>query len=234
MPRISQLHLASVELPTTHPAADLGHTGPVHGFLIDHPDGPILFDTGVGFDNRFIDDLYDPTRVAIDVALSECGVGLDDVVAVVNSHLHFDHCGQNPALFDGPTVFFAQQAELDAVTKDEYYTDRRWALCPSDQQRAVSGDEEIADGVTILATPGHTAGHQSLLVTAGDRHVVIGGQVAWEASELRAEVASTANVDDVPELQRAAVESIRRINALRPGSVYLSHCDAHHADDRPD
>jgi N-acyl homoserine lactone hydrolase len=131
-------------------------------------------------------------------------------------------------------VFFAQQAELDAVTKDEYYTDRRWALCPSDQQRAVSGDEEIADGVTILATPGHTAGHQSLLVTAGDRRVVIGGQVAWEASELRAEVASTANVDDVPELQRAAVESIRRINALRPGSVYLSHCDAHHADDRPD
>ncbi len=47
MPRIEQLDLARVELPADHPAADLGRSVPVHGFLIEHPDGAILVDTGV-------------------------------------------------------------------------------------------------------------------------------------------------------------------------------------------
>lgn len=187
LPRVAQLDLASVELPDTHPAAGLGSTIPVHGFLIHHPDRAILVDTGVGYDNENIDDLYQPTRTALDVALAEHGVALEEVVAVVNSHLHFDHCGQNPALFAGSTAFYSQGVEIDAVTADEHYTDRRWALCPTAQQRVVEGDEEIADGVKILATPGHTAGHQSVLVQAGEERVVVGGQLVWNAGEIEAE-----------------------------------------------
>jgi glyoxylase-like metal-dependent hydrolase (beta-lactamase superfamily II) len=78
--------------------------------------------------------------------------------------------------------------------------------------------------VRILATPGHTAGHQSVLVEADGRRVVIGAQVVWHADELGLEVASSANVDPVPELQAAAVESIRRLKALEPEVVHLSHC----------
>lgn len=47
MPRIERLDLARVELPADDPAADLGLSCPVHGFLIEHPDGTILVDTGV-------------------------------------------------------------------------------------------------------------------------------------------------------------------------------------------
>lgn len=227
LPGVTQLDLASVELPDSHPAAGLGRTIPVHGFLIHHPDGPILVDTGVGFGNEFIDDLYKPTCTELDVALAEHGVALEEIVAVVNSHLHFDHCGQNPALFGGSTAFYSQVAEIDAVAADEYYTDRRWALCPTAQQRLVNGDKEIADGVKILATPGHTAGHQSVLIKAGDECVVVGGQLVWNADEIDAEVASAANVDADAELQHAAVESIRRIKALQPQAIYLSHCSAH-------
>ncbi|MBW3536535.1 MAG: MBL fold metallo-hydrolase [Actinobacteria bacterium] len=216
LPRVDQLNLASLELPDTHPAARLGRTVPVHGFLIHHPDGAILVDTGVGFGNDFIDELYRPSCTALDAALASCEVAVADVVAVVNSHLHFDHCGQNPVLFGGSTSFYSQDIELGAVTADDYYTDRRWALCPRSQQRVVNGDEEIAEGVTILSTPGHTAGHQSVLVQARDERVVVGGQLVWHGDELEAEVASAANVDDIAELKQAAVDSIRRIKSLHP------------------
>lgn len=233
MPDVAELELATVELPESHPAAEFGRTVPVHGFLIHHPDGPILVDTGVGFGNEFIDGLYKPTRTQLDVALANHGVALDEIVAVVNSHLHFDHCGQNPTLFGGTTAFYSQRAEVDTVTADDFYTDRDWALCPSTQQRAVNGDEEIADGVTLLATPGHTAGHQSVLIQADEERVVVGGQLVWNSAEIEAEIASAANVDAMPELQRAAVDSIRRIKALHPQTIYLSHCSAHHPDSSP-
>jgi N-acyl homoserine lactone hydrolase len=227
MPRIERLDLATLELPAEHPAADLGRSVAVHGFLIDHPDGPILVDTGVGFGNAFIDELYQPSRAELGTLLAQVGIVLDDVVAVVNSHLHFDHCGQNPALFGGATTFYAQAVEIVTVEADRFYTDAAWALAPVDQRRSIDGDEQLADGVTILATPGHTAGHQSVLVEAAGRRVVIGAQVVWHADELASEVASRANVDPVPELQAAAVESIRRIKSLEPEVVHLSHCAAY-------
>jgi len=228
LPRVTQLDLAFVELPDTHPAASLSRTIPVHGFLVHHPDGAILVDTGVGLGNKFIDNLYRPTRTSLEVALAAHGVALDQIVVVVNSHLHFDHCGQNPSLFDTSATFYSQSVEIDTVMADEYYTDRRWALCPPSRQRRVIGDEQIADGVKILATPGHTAGHQSVLIEAGHERVVVGGQLVWAADEIGAEVASASNVDPVAELQDAAVNSIRRIKALHPRVIYLSHCDAHH------
>ena len=227
LPRIERLDLATINLPADHPAADLGRSVAVHGFLIDHPDGPILVDTGVGFGNAFVDELYRPSRADLGGVLAHLGVDLGDVVAVVNSHLHFDHCGQNPAMFGSAAVFFAQAAEIVAVEADPFYTDAAWALAPVDQRRDIEGDEQLADGVTILATPGHTAGHQSVLVEAGGRRVVIGAQVAWHAEELASEVASSANVDPIPELQAAAVDSIRRLKALQPEIVHLSHCPAY-------
>lgn len=104
---------------------------------------------------------------------------------------------------------------------------RSWALSPPGQRRALRGDEQVADGVEVLATPGHTVGHQSVLVEAAGRRVVIGAQVVWHRDEFEPEVASRANVDPTPELQSAAVESIRRLKSLRPEVVHLSHCQAY-------
>jgi N-acyl homoserine lactone hydrolase len=225
--RIERLDLARVELPVDHPAAEHGRSIAVHGFLIEHPDGAILVDTGVGFGYAFIDELYNPSRVELGELLAQLGVELGEVIAVVNSHLHFDHCGQNPALFGGATEFYAQAAEIDSVEADRFYTDPAWALAPHGQRRTIRGDEQIADGIMILATPGHTAGHQSVLVEAAGRRIVIGAQVVWSEEEFASEVASRANVDPVPELQAAAVESIRRLKALEPEVVHLSHCPAY-------
>jgi N-acyl homoserine lactone hydrolase len=113
------------------------------------------------------------------------------------------------------------------VHADPYYTVADWAIAPTSQQRVIRGDEQIAEGVSILATPGHTAGHQSVLVEGGGRRVIIGAQVVWHHSEFTDEAASRANVDPDPDLERAAVDSLRRLKALEPEIIHLSHCDAY-------
>ena len=227
LPKVTVLHLAQVRLPESHPAATFGSLVPVYGFAIGHPDGTILVDTGVGHGSAVIDELYQPERTGLDECLVRLGIHIDTVIAVVNSHLHFDHCGQNPLLHGHDSRYYSQAAEIDAVNADPYYTVADWAIAPASQQRVVRGDEQIAEGVSILATPGHTAGHQSVLVEGGGRRVVIGAQVVWHHSELTAEAASRANVDPDPDLERAAVESMRRLKALEPEMIHLSHCDAY-------
>lgn len=224
LPRVERLPLAFVRLPESHPAASRGDPVPVYGYLIRHPDGPIVVDTGVGHGNDFIDEAYRPERLGLAEALNAFQVDVADVVAVVNSHLHFDHCGQNGQLYGGRTRFYVQRAEVDSVTADPFYTVAEWALGPRDTRIELDGDEVIAEGVRVLATPGHTVGHQSVVIEGAGHRVVIGAQVVWHADEFDDEVASAANVDPVEELQTAAIESIRRLKALAPRVVHFSHC----------
>lgn len=219
LPRIERLHLADLTLPDDHPAG--GGTAVVFGFVIDHPDGAIVVDTGVGRGNDFIDQVYSPNVSDLGGALSAARIDPTSVAAVVNSHLHFDHCGQNPRYYGGRVPVFVQADEVTAA-RAPYYTDPKCAAIPAAQLRALSGDEVIAEGVTILSTPGHTPGHQSVLVEGGGQRVVIGAQVVWDIAEFDREEAAPANVD-AEDLRDAAVASIRRLKALDPDCAYFSH-----------
>lgn len=228
LPRVERLDLGRVQLPESHPGIAQGRFVPVYGYLIDHPDGPIIVDTGVGAGNAFIDEAYRPKLTGLVEALRAWDVELSEVTTVVNSHLHFDHCGQNSLLYADGTQFYVQRAEVAAVESDPFYTVAEWALGPPASRHEVDGDVAIAEGVTALATPGHTRGHQSVLVEAGNERVVIGAQVVWQTDEFDGEIASEANVDPVDDMRRAAVESIRRLKALRPRAVHFSHCSSYH------
>ncbi len=222
LPRIEQLHLADVVLPDGHPAAAAGRRAVVFGFVVDHPDGAILVDTGVGTGSDVIDELYSPTVRDLESALLSVGVEPDRVVMVVNSHLHFDHCGQNPFFYGSGRPVLVQAAEVAAAKADPFYTVPEWASVPEGQLREVRGDETVAEGVRLLATPGHTWGHQSVVVEAGEGRVVLAAQAVWQLAEFADEVASDANVDDAA-LRDAAVSSIRRLKALEPDAAYFSH-----------
>lgn len=226
LPRIERLDLAVVTLPKWHPEHPNQYTVDVYGYVIDHPDGAIVFDTGVGFGNEFIDELYEPECVRLEAALDGAGFDPSSIVGVVNSHLHFDHCGQNPLLYGTDVPFFMQQPEVDEVERDKFYTDAQWALPPVGQRRVLDGDLQIAEGVTILTTPGHTPGHQSVVVESASGRVVLAGQAVWALADFAEERATASNVFS-DEYHDLAIDSIRRIKALEPETVYFAHCSAH-------
>src|SRR3977135_3919837 len=92
------LHLADVTYPASHPLA--GQDGPVLAFAIRHPDGIVLVDTGIREGDGWVAGNYRPRVCDIREALAAAKVDPDSVRAIVNSHLHFDHCGQNRAFPD--------------------------------------------------------------------------------------------------------------------------------------
>src|SRR4051812_27928978 len=159
------LHLADVTFPDWHPLH--GGTGAVLAFALRHPTGLLLFETGIGTGNRFIDDEYQVQQRAIDTALAAHGHDVNEVRLIVNSHLHFDHCGNN-SRFPGVPIY-VQDPEYQA-TRVPYYTVPEWVDFDGAEYAVIDGDVQVAEGVRVLSTPGHSPGHQSVVpgtVSAG-------------------------------------------------------------------
>lgn len=213
------MHLATIIFPESHPLA--GQRGDVVGFAIRHDRGIILFDTGIGRGNPFIDQYYQPVRRALADALADHGHQLSDVTAVINSHLHFDHCGNNPLLPGVP--IYAQVLEL-ALARSPKYTVPDWIDFPGAEYQAVDGDARVAPGVRIIATPGHTGGHQSLVLDRTDRPVILAGQAIYSRAEYEDLAESGALADgDPPPDPGGYLASATRIIGLRPRRVHFSH-----------
>lgn len=211
---IHRLHLTDVtpapHLPWARP------TFPVFAYLLLHPSGPVLIDTGVGIGNPFIDELYSPVHHDLDEALARHRVGVDDVVTIITSHLHFDHCGQNQR-FERSRIL-VQRAEVEAA-KAPLYTVPEWAFPPGIDLTQIDGDVDVAEGVRVVFTPGHTPGHQSVVVDdeTGSRTIVC-CQAAWNIDSFTA-----ATLGDDGWDQDAGAASLRRLHALDPTRVLLSH-----------
>ncbi len=116
-------------LPDFHPEAGPTFAGfPVNAFVIHHPDGPILVDTGIGTGNEHIDNWYRPLTSDLRAELTSRNIDPDSALTIVNTHLHFDHCGQNQS-FPSASIY-AQQAEIDVLASDPFYTVAAWAKMP--------------------------------------------------------------------------------------------------------
>jgi glyoxylase-like metal-dependent hydrolase (beta-lactamase superfamily II) len=217
---VERLLLAEVTFPDWHPRFADGRC-PVFGYAVRHPDGVILFDTGVGSGNSFIDDLYHPTVVAIANALDLHGIDERDVVAVVNSHLHFDHCGQNESFLDRSVPIYIQAREIEAA-QEFGYTVPEWAMIPDHAHRVVHGDEVIADGVRIIETPGHTPGHQSLVVESTDGVTIIAGQCTYTTNECSGRRVAVDNMHDEGFISTGQ-ESLDRLLSVGPRCVVMAH-----------
>jgi N-acyl homoserine lactone hydrolase len=192
---------------------------PCLGYLIDHPRGRVLFDTGMG-SNPEVDAQYRPRRVDLPDALRAAGLTLGDIDLVVNCHLHFDHCGGNPLL--GETPVFVQTIELETARTTEDYTLPE--LIEANRFEHVAGTAEILPGVHLLPTPGHTAGHQSLVVRQVDGAVIVAGQSHDTATQYAADYLSWRAHRDRhgPPLPEAPgwVDMLQRFD---PRIVYFAH-----------
>lgn len=219
LPRIDRLVLARVtRVPEWHPEHGSFEPFPVHGWLVHHPDGVILFDTGIGTGVEAIDEWYGPEVTPLAAALSAVGVDVAQVVAVVLSHLHFDHCGQQNAL---SAPVYVQDTEHRAAQAPRY-TVAQWAAIANDRLRLVRGDEQLADGVRLLATAGHTPGHQSVLIETADERVVLAAQCGFRAQELQSGEPAATNIHD-ESWRGIARESLARLRSMGPLVAELSH-----------
>lgn len=194
---------------------------PVHGFVIKHPRaGAILVDTGVGTPSEeLMQEFKIVNRHAAD-ALAEHDLSPADVKIVINSHLHFDHCGQNAVFQHAP--FYIQRSELARARADGETIE--WFDFAGARFELLDGDAQIADGVKVIATPGHTVGHQSVVVDMADGASVMIGDAAYTA-HIYAE-ADKADLSEWPGQHANREEwtrSLERVHALRPHAVHFCH-----------
>jgi N-acyl homoserine lactone hydrolase len=174
---------------------------PVYVHVVDHPDGRVLVDTGMTELHPAVADM-DPRLTPLPAQADFDVAGID---MVVNTHLHFDHCGGNH-LFTGKPVY-VQAQELDDARHQDDYTIREWVDAPGVDYVPVDGELELLPGVRLVPTPGHTRGSQVVVVETGERPVVIAGDTAVFFAEL-----------DEPR-----TEGQRLIRGLDPAQVWLSH-----------
>lgn len=209
---IVRLHLARLDA--------LNHV-PVHGFVIKHPRaGAILVDTGVGWPTELVKEWRVVNRHAAD-ALAEHDLSPADVKMVINSHLHFDHCGQNAVFQHAP--FYIQRAELDRARREEGVT-AQWFDFAGARFELLDGDAEIADGVRVVATPGHTAGHQSVFVDTSDGSAVMIGDAAYTADIYReVEKADLRRWRGQHADRESWERSLKKVHAMHPHTVHFCH-----------
>jgi len=216
---IKRLHLATLGEPD-------GSQTPVHGFVVIHPGGAALVDTGVGGPDDMLTDWRVVNRSAAD-ALAEIGMSPADIGMVINTHLHFDHCGQNAVFKHAP--FFVQRAEYSrAQTESRALFD--WFDFMNAGFELLDGDAELLPGLSVITTPGHTSGHQSVLIRADDGSTdVLIGDAAYTPQVYRDE---PAELPDGQATDRGSWgQSMTRIKSAGTGGRvhFCHHTDVLHS-----
>lgn len=205
------LHLADCTFPPQHPLA--GQRGTVYGFAVRHAAGIFVFDTGIGAGNAWVDENFRPKIRMVDQALRDAGLAVNDVIAVANSHLHFDHAGQNARFSNVP--IYVQRIE-QAAARAEGYTIGEWIDFPGARYETLDGDAEPFPGIQLLATPGHTRGHQSAIIATREGPVVLAGQAVYSVAEWRGEA-------DPGDRSPKSLASAKRLRALGARRVFFGH-----------
>jgi N-acyl homoserine lactone hydrolase len=160
---------------SAHLAAELlveGERMPVFIWTVDHPSGLVLVDTGMIDSRPEVNDMS-PTPHPENIPR--------DVACVINTHLHFDHCGGN-RLFPGVPIHVQARELADARSLD--YTIPEWVDFDGATYVEHEGEVELLPGIRLLPAPGHTDGHQVVVVETDAGTNVLAGDLAVSFEEL--------------------------------------------------
>ena len=159
----------------------------------------VLVETGMGnkLSERMVKFYGQPAKLLAN--LGAAGISPEDIDVVINTHLHFDHCGWNTVRDKNgkiaPTFprakYYAPEGEWQYARKPSerdsisYIPDNYDPLVQSGQMTLLRGSEEILPGITVKTFPGHTAHMQAVIVDSG-------GRTACYISDL---IPTTAHID---------------------------------------
>ena len=202
---------------------------PVTSYLVRTGDAVILFDTGLS--PRAVPGLLrtDPLARFEDAdllvhRLDVLGLEPRDVDLVVLSHLHFDHAGGAFLFREGELV--AQRDEYACAHHPppffaSFYYRKNFDL-PEHRWRLLDGDAELAPGVTVLRSEGHTPGHQSLLVALPQSGpVILAGDCCYWQRSIDEEVPPGVVFD--PRQAQLSIRRLKTIARLTGARIFPSH-----------
>jgi glyoxylase-like metal-dependent hydrolase (beta-lactamase superfamily II) len=239
--RVYALCTGYIELDRASMLSDLAPgqpwTVPVTSFLVDHPRGKLLFDTGVHCQARLdplgrlgperIKRLTVKSKEGEDVVpqLARLGVKPDDVRYVANSHLHFDHCGGNE--FFPRSTFLVQRPELEAARRPGFVPS--YSPSPLDFEhpldyQMIEGEHDVfGDGaVVLIPTYGHTPGHQSLVVRAGKgASIVCASDACYTRENMDRDV--LPNILWNPAVMRDSLAALRKLRDAGGATMFYGH-----------
>jgi glyoxylase-like metal-dependent hydrolase (beta-lactamase superfamily II) len=199
----------------------------VHAFLIRHPAGPVLVDTGIGHFGRPPFDV----ESHLDGELGAVGVAPDDVGHVVLTHLHADHSGGACRPDGSPRfsnarhhvhrddwIFFAEHRTPEDFTG-------RFAMSGLEERGLLDlepSDHDVVPGIAVRHAPGHTPGHRVVRIDDGGDTLLLTGDLLHVPPQV-ADPAWLSNHDEDPEL--GAGNRVRYLGDARSGGwrVGVSH-----------
>ncbi len=204
---------------------------PVYAYLIETPNGLFLFDTGCsnqcrtnpqGLLGQEFSQLLQP-RLAPDdyitAQLAKIGFAPSDIDGVINSHLHFDHGGGNSAF--SHHKFLIQRSEWAAVDSDpDQYPDSAALDINTGQLHLLDGDYRFDTRLYAVSTPGHTEGHQSLIVELNGGPIVLTGDAVYTQRQFHPDNIGTATNPDQARLSVAHLLHLTETLHARP---FFSH-----------
>ncbi len=173
---------------------------PLNCLVIKTPDAKIIIDTGMGkkFDEKFREIYSVKQPPDLESEFARLNLKFEDINFVINTHLHFDHCGWNTKRssdkivpsFPNAKYIIQKQEWYDAThtnerTRASYMKENYLLLEESGQLLLVDGEYEVVPGVKVINTVGHTKGHQSVLIESEGKKAIYWGDFMSTSAHIK-------------------------------------------------
>ncbi len=212
---------------------------PVYCWLIEHPEGYFIIDTGYNSHindpgyfkgGKAIEKWFSSTQVRatvkkedeLMVQLRSLGISLKQIRAVILTHLHVDHVGGIPAMRGAK--FLVNETELQdnsqAFLLPEWFDPVKIKLQNSVKSFPLSSPITSAGDMHLVSTPGHTKGHCSVLLQTDEIDILFAGDVVYDTAQLNDNTIAAPNDK---KLSLSSYHHIKSYGLQRPLIVLPSH-----------
>jgi len=212
---------------------------PALAYIIEHPDGLILWETGISTKVReewtpgwqWLIDVSEITpEVCLEARLKQMGLVPEDFKYVIQGHLHVDHAGGLRLFEDAGAQIIVHEDEYKYVMKeihepDQFFVRADWEFLGIRKPTLTYGDQEILKGVWTISLPGHTAGTQGLLVHLDHTGWVMLTSDALYLHESYGPPATGSPIVWDANHWRNSVEKIRQIATKYEATIFPGHDD---------
>jgi glyoxylase-like metal-dependent hydrolase (beta-lactamase superfamily II) len=197
--------------------------GAVLAWLLISGDDRILVDTGLGkLDTADVKSRFLRTpEQFVDRQLMRFDTTLQDIPVVINTHLHHDHCGGNEHFKNARLL--VQKKELEYALNPLPVHEQFYAVDPSEMKfELLDGEAEIAPGVKVMLTPGHSPGSQSVLVDTSKGLYVLVADAITHFENMSVPDGHSFRPGPIYVDLRQVYESLDRLKNLR-GTILPGH-----------